>query len=166
MLPPPCGGFSRLSWGCVVLRGHEHTRLGWVLVPPSPYGVPTALRAFRGCTVPPAEAVGRPSMDLRSPAEFITGTPRRPAAQRPKAMTGMADDASSPGLSLPYGTVSGRWTRLRRQIPLPARTACGVWLPPARHPPPTLPTLSCRSAHGLHPSRRSPRSRSVPLSGP
>jgi hypothetical protein len=45
----------------------------------------------------------------------------------------------------------------RRRIPPPPRTACGVWLPPARHPPPVLPTRqACRSVHGLHPSRISP----------
>jgi hypothetical protein len=72
-----------------------------------------------------------------------------------------------PLLDFPRPTTQSRAGRsVRRQIPLPPRTACGVWLPPARHPPPALPTLSRRSVHGLHPSRTSPRPRSVPLSGP
>jgi hypothetical protein len=72
-----------------------------------------------------------------------------------------------PLLDFLHPTTQSRAGRsVRRQIPLPPRTTCGVWLPPSRHPPPALPALARRSIHGLHPPRVSPRSRSVPLSGP
>jgi hypothetical protein len=54
----------------------------------------------------------------------------------------------------------------RQRIPPLPRATCGVWLPPARLLPPTLPTLARRSVHGLHPSRSSPRRNRYPSRGP
>jgi hypothetical protein len=50
-------------------------RLGWLWVPPSPFGVPAALRAFRARTVPRAEARGRPPLDFR-PLQSSSPGPR------------------------------------------------------------------------------------------
>jgi hypothetical protein len=100
------------------------------------------------------------SFRARSPGpRAVSPTPARRQLQ--------ACQTTLPLLDFLYPTTQSQAGRsVRRQIPLPSRTACGVWLPPARHPPPALPALSRRSVHGLHPSRTSPRSRSVPLSGP
>lgn len=60
--------------------------------------------------------------------------PRRPARPR----TGSADDASSLGLSCPTAHPERR-TRSPHGLPAARRAACGVWVPPARRPPPSLP---------------------------
>jgi hypothetical protein len=68
----------------VVLRGHGRARLGCLLVPPNPFGVTTAPRAFRERAVPPAEAVGQPSMNFRSSSELNHRDPapsRRPSPE-------------------------------------------------------------------------------------
>jgi hypothetical protein len=152
MLPPPRGGFRRLSWGCAALRGHKRTRLGRIWVAPGPFGVFTPL-GHTASTPACSRSCGRPSLGFRSPSELDHRDPV-PSRRSP----GTSDDTSSPGLSLPYDTVSNRQTRCRRRIPPPPRAAYGVWLPPARPAPPVLPMRQAhRSVHGLHPSRSSPR---------
>jgi hypothetical protein len=91
----------------------------------------------------------------------ITGTPRRPAGY-PASQT-----------TLPLLGFVGPTTQYQtggpvrpRRIPPPQRAAYGVWLPPARTSPPALPTLARWSAHGLHPSRCSPRCDRCPSRGP
>lgn len=93
-----------------------------------------ALRDRSSHAIPPAEAVGRPSMDFRSPSGNCH---RDPAPSVPVARR--ADDAGSPGLCLPFDTLSAGRTRCRRRIPPPTRAMSGVWLPPSRRPPPGLP---------------------------
>jgi len=82
MLPPPRGGFCRLSWGCAVLRGLKRAHLGRVWVAPGPYGVSTPCR--HSASAPsPSRSCGRPPMDFRSPTELDH---RDPAPSRhPKA---------------------------------------------------------------------------------
>jgi len=100
-------------------------------------------------------------MDFRSPSEFITEAPRRPAGCPAWQTTLPLLDFSCPTTrSQAGGSVHPRW------IPPPWRAACGVWVPPARPTPPALPTLARRSVHGLHPSRVSPRRDRCPSRGP
>jgi hypothetical protein len=152
MHPPPCGGFRRLSWSCAVLRGLERTRLGWSWVPPGPYGVhrPSGTQRARR---PAAEAAGGPPWTSTLLQSSITGTPRRPAACA-------ASQTTLPLLGFQRPTTQSQTGGpvCRQRIPPLPRAACGVWLPPARRPPPALPARqACRSVHGLHPSRTSPR---------
>jgi hypothetical protein len=152
MRPPPCGGFCRLSWGCAVLRGCSRVGLGRLWVPPCLLGVhrPPGLRPTRR---PPACAGGDPPWTSAPLQSSITGTPRRSCR-----LPGVRDDASSPGLLLPYDTCRPGGPVGRQRIPPLPRTTSGVWLPPSRCPPPSLPMRQAhRSAHGLRPSRCSPR---------
>jgi hypothetical protein len=103
----------------------------------------------------------RPSLDLRSPTECITGKLCHPAGF-PAGQTTLplVDSLCSTTQSQASGYVS------RQRIPPPPRAACGVWIPPARPLPPALPTLSRRSVHELHPSRCSLRRNRHPSRGP
>jgi hypothetical protein len=122
----------------------------------------SVLRALhqRAVLRPKPEAAPR---GLALPCRARSPGPRAVSAGKPGAL----DDASSPGLFLPYDTCRVGRPVDRRQIPPPPRAACGVWLPPARRPLPALPTRrACRSVHGLHPSRSSPRRDRYPFRGP
>jgi hypothetical protein len=136
-VPPPCGDSCRLSWGCAVLRGLRRTHLGRSLVPPDPSGVRSTLRAFDGCASPPAEAVGRPSLDFHSPSELITGTPHRPAGSPARrtmlTLLGFVDPTTQSRGD--RSVLSGDRSLCRRV------STCGVWLPPSRPALPTLPAL-------------------------
>ena len=134
MRPPPCGGFCRLSWGCAVLRGCSRAGLVRVLVPHLLHGV-HRLPGLRPSRRPPACAGGDPPWTSAPLQSSITGTPRRSCR-----LPGIRDDASSPGLLLPYDTYRPGGPVCRQRIPPLPRTACGVWLPPSRCPPPGLPT--------------------------
>jgi len=162
MLPPPCSSFRRLSWGCAVLRGHQRTCLGRVLVPPGPYGV------FTPCghsTSAPSlsRSFGRPSMDFRSPTELDH---RDPAPSRhPK----VASQTTLPLLDFfcPTTQYQTGGSVCRQRIPPPPRATCGVWLPPSRRTPPALPMRQAhRSVLGLHPSRVSPHHDRCPSRSP
>jgi len=131
----------------------------------TPLGSSANVPAFRSTPLL-AWPVKRPSLDFRSPSEFLTGTPRRPADTSARKQW-PAGQTTLPLLDFLHPTTQSQTGgSVQRQIPLPPRTTCGVWLPPSRHPPPALPALAHRSVLGLHPSRSSPRPRSVPLSGP
>ena len=108
-----------------------------------------------GCSInapPPSRSCGWPSLDFRSPSEFITGTPCRPAGYP-------AGRTTLPLLTFLYPTTQYQTSSyaLRPWIPPRPRATSGVWIPPSRHSLPALPMLSHRSAHGLNPSRTSPR---------
>lgn len=114
-----------LSWGSAALRGHSPHVLGRLLVPPDPFGVqrPSGTQSW-GCR--PAEACQRPSMRLRAPSEddIRESAPPRtvPTACAAVPIPGFA---SSPGLWLPYGTVSAWWARIVTVDP--STVACHVW---------------------------------------
>jgi len=106
----------------------------------------------------PAGGPPWPSAPLQS---SITGTPRRPAG-KPASQTTLP----LLGFSGPTAQCQTGGPVRPRRIPPPQRAAYGVWLPPSRTTPPALPTLARWSAHGLHPSRSSPRRDRRPSRGP
>ena len=161
MRPPPCGGFRGLSCGCAVLRGSSRVGLERVWVPLCLLGVhrPPGLQPSRHLS---ACADSDPPWTCAPLQSSITGTPRRSCR-----LPGIRDDASSPGLLLPYDTCRPGGPVCRQQVPLLPRTTSGVWLPPSRCPPPSL--LVCQahqSAHGIHPSRSSPHRDRCPSRSP
>jgi len=108
---------------------------------PKPSGAPPALsRPFRG-----------PSQQPRTV----------PQALRPPS------DASSPGLFVPYDTLSNRRIRsLERCLPAPPRATSEVWLPPSRRPPPVLPAHEAPERPWASPFKASPVLGGVPLGTP
>ena len=109
-----------------------------------------------------SRSCGRPSLDFRSPSEFDHRDPV-PSRRFPSR----SDDTSSPDLSSALRhNLRLAATLFRPRIPPRPRATCGVWLPPSRHSLPTLPMLTHRSVHGLHPSRISPRHDRLPSRGP
>jgi len=161
MRPPPRSGFRRLSWGCVVLRGHKRTLLGRVWVAPGLYGVSTPLR--HSASAPScSRSCGRPPMDFRSPTELDH---RDPVPSR--RLPGKSDDTSSPGLLGPYDTVSDRWTRLPAADP--SATACrvrGLATPCATYTTGPPDATSASERPWASPFKGFPSSRSVLLSEP
>lgn len=160
MFAPPCGSGRNLSWGYAALRGHKLGNLGrlWVSVRPvrrsSPVGLsaasPSASRSRQ-------KALHVLSLPFRGrPAEAPHRHHTFPRPQGPASRAGAG--ASSHGLLSPYGTCRGGESRTRQRIPPPTLAACEVWVPPSRlihracrH------DKSCRSAHGFHSPRVSPR---------
>ena len=149
------------------LRGAPRTRTrpawGGCLVPPGPYGVstPIGLAARRACRQPkPPETL----LALSLPFRGVPPETRRVPPTRERQQT---DPTSSPGLSSPYGTISGRWTRFggcgshRSRVPRP-----GFGYPHRGFHHRPYRRAKRRSAHGLHPSRRSPRRGRRPSRGP
>lgn len=123
--PPNLAAGPRcLSWGFAALRGHRPHALGRPLVPSDPYGVrrPSGTQSW-SCR--PAEACQRPSMRLRAPSEDDIRESAPPwinsAACTAIPIPGLA---SSPGLSMPYGTMSAWWTRILTADP--STVACHV----------------------------------------
>ena len=94
-----------------------------------------ALRAFARTDLPSRLAPdGGPPCTFALLQRPIATPPHRPAGPK----TGLPDEASSPGLPCPTtraGTVDPRTAGL----PAPLRAASGVWVPPSRRPPPSLP---------------------------
>jgi hypothetical protein len=161
MPPPPRSGFRRLSWGCAVLRGHKRTRLGRVWVAPDPYGVFTPC-GHSTSTPSCSRSCGRPSMGFRSPSELDH---RDPVPTR--RLPGMSDDTSSPGLLLPYDTVSNR--RTRSPATDPSATACrvrGLTTPCATSTTGPPDATSASERPWASPFKEFPSSRSVLLSEP
>jgi len=107
-----------------------------------------ALRAWCTTAVRAAEAARRPSLRFRSPPEASSRAPQGPA--RPWAR--LPDPASSPGLLRPYDTFSVR-RPARPWLPPRPSTACGVWLPPARHSSARLPARETPERPWASPSR-------------
>jgi hypothetical protein len=117
---------------------------------------------YSACAPSLSRSCGRPFLNLRSSSELDH---RDPVPSR--RLPGMSDDTSSPGLLLPFDTCRLCGGVGRQRIPPPSRAACGVWLPPSRRPPPSLPARQARrSVHGLHPSRTSPHRDRYPSQGP
>jgi hypothetical protein len=73
-------------------------------------------------------------MDFYSPSENVTGTPCRPAGCPASQTTPTLLGFRCPTAQYQDGRSVGR-----PRIPPRPRTACGVWIPPARHAPPSLP---------------------------
>jgi len=144
----------------VVLRGLEHAGLGCVWVAPGPYDVSTScghstdVPAFR-------RSDRRPSLDLRSSSECVTGNPCRPAGFPAGRTTRPLLNFFCPTTqSQASGYVS------RQQIALLPRCHVRGLATPFAALPPALPTLTRRSVHGLHPSRCSLRRKRCPSRGP
>ena len=161
MPPPPCSDIGWLSWGCAALRGHKRTRLGRVWVAPGPYGVFTPLGPSTS-TPSCSRSCGRPSMGFRSPSKL---NHRDPVPSR--RFPGLSDDTSSPGLSLPYDTISNRQTRLPTADPSAA--ACrvrGLTTPCATSTTGPPDATSASERPWASPFKEFPSPRSVPLSEP
>jgi hypothetical protein len=117
---------------------------------------------YSACVPSLSRSCGRPFLNLRSSSELDHRDPM-PFRRLP----GMSNDTSSPGLSLPFDTCRLCGCGCRQRIPPPSRATYGVWLPPSRRPPPSLPARQARrSVHGLHPSRISPHRDRYPSQGP
>ena len=161
MHPPPLSGFRRLSWGCAALQGHKRSHLGRLLVAPNPYGVFTP-SGYSASAPSPSRSCGRPFMDFRSSSELDH---RDPAPSR--RLPGKSDDTSSPGLSLPYDTISNR--RIRLPAADPSATAChvrGLVTPFATYTTSPPSASSALERPWASPFKGFPSSRSVPLSEP
>jgi len=161
MHPPPCSGFRGLSWGCAVLQGHKRAHLGRTLVAPDPYGVFTP-RGHSASAPSRSRSCGRPFMDFRSSSELDH---RDPAPSR--RLPGKSDDTSSPGLLLPYDTVSNR--RIRLPAADPSATAChvrGLATPFATYTTSPPDATSASEHPWASPFKGFPSLRSVPLSEP
>jgi hypothetical protein len=112
--------------------------------------------------------VYRPSLRFRAPLETCHCSPaprrRRPTVPKDRRATrpamlpllGFRALRHIPGPADPL-----RW----RQIPLPPRATCEVWLPPSRLPPPVLPARVAPERPWASPFKVFPSSRWVPLSG-
>ena len=118
-----------------------------------------ARRAVFDATSRAAEAVRGPSLRFRAPSEASVAAPCRPA----DPWAGSSDDTTSPGLLLPYDTVSER-----RRVPTAVPTAIlgphGGLAPPCATSPSSSRRAKRRSVHGLHPSGLSLRARRCLLS--
>jgi hypothetical protein len=161
MHPPPLSGFRRLSWGYAVLQGHKRAHLGRLLVAPDPYGVFTPF-GHSASAPSPSRSCGRPFMDFRSSAELYH---RDPAPSR--RLPGKSDDTSSPGLLLPYDTISSR--RFRLPAADPSAAAChvrGLVTPFATYTTSPTDATSASERPWASPFKGFPSSRSVPLSEP
>lgn len=94
---------------------------------------------------------------FRAPSKTSAGAP--PPAAGPWA--GSTRGATSPGLPVPYDTISERRLLRPRFQPRPAATS-GVWLPPSRPSPTSSRRAKRRSVPGLPPSGRSLRAAAAP----
>jgi len=148
--------------------GPHRVGIGRLWVTPIPYDVSTsfgvsAVAAAR--QLPSGVAPTRTPTSAHHELSLLFRDHRRdPAPSRRRS--GMANDASSPGLSPPYDTsqVGGP---VRPGIPPRSRATYEVWLPPSR-PMTTVPTDARRrrSVPGIHPSRCSPHHDGSPFRGP
>jgi hypothetical protein len=160
-MSPPRGEPIGLSWGSAALRGHGSHRPRMDMSSTRPVRRFDAPRALLDATSHAAEAARGPSMCFPAPSEASVAAPQGPAGP----WTGSSDSATSPGLSWPYDTLSGRWCVSTAVPPAARRSRAEVWLPPARpHHRPSR-RAKRRSVHGLPPSGLPPRARRCPLSG-
>lgn len=159
MPPRPCGRLGGLSWGCAVLQGHKRACLGWSWVPPGPYDVFTPFGHSTG-TPSHGRSRGRPFLDFRSPAELDQ---RDPAPSR--RLRGMADDASSPGLSVPYDTCRAGGCVPMADPSVTARHVRGLATPFATSTTGPADATSAPERPWASPFKDFPSLRSVPLSG-
>jgi hypothetical protein len=161
MRSPPCSGFCGLSWSCAVLRGHERSGLGRILVPSGLHGVrrPPGIQPRR---LLPACAVSDPPWTSALLQSSITGTPRRP-----HRLPGVSGRHFLSWTSAALRHMPARWTRL--PIADPSAVAChvrGLVTPLAASTiePPDASSASERP--WASPFKDFPSLRSVPLSGP
>jgi len=160
-MSPPCGEPIGLSWGSAALRGHGSHRPWMGIGSIRPVRRFNAHRAQLDATSHAAEATRGPSIRFPAPSEASVTAPHGPASP----WAGSTDHATSPGLSVPFDTISVR-CRVTTAVPTAAhRPRTEVWLPPARplHRPSRR--AKRRSVHGLSPSGLPPRARRCPLSG-
>jgi len=125
-----------LSWSCAALRGHRprptRTDMGSVRPARRFY----ARRALASRDLPSRIAPdGGPPCAFALLQRSIATPPHRPAGPKADRRTML------PPLGFrAVRHVPGRWTRVPRGLPAPLRAASGVWVPPSRRPPPSLPT--------------------------
>lgn len=160
-MSPPRGEPIGLSWGSAALRGLGSHRPWMGIGSTRPVRRFNAHRAQLDATSRAAEATRGPSLRFPAPSEASVTAPHGPAGP----WAGSADHATSPGLSLPFDTISVRWRVTTAVPPAAHRPRTEVWLPPARplHRPSRR--AKRRSVHGLSPSGLPPRARRCPLSG-
>lgn len=103
---PASRGVSRRS------EDADRIDVGWSWVPSRPLGVSTPAGPVFDATSHAAEAARGPSLRFRAPSEASVAAPCRPA----DPWAGSSDDTTSPGLCLPYDTVSER-RRVSTSVP-------------------------------------------------
>jgi hypothetical protein len=156
----PCDASRALSWGFVAFQGLGPVEPGRTWVPSDPCGVSTPF----GCSfdqTADGRSRSRPLLRFRAPSEVHLGSPA--PDDRP---VGSAPDASSPELSRPTAQSRGGGpVALRRALPSPPRATSGVWLPPSRLPPPSLPAREAPERPWASPFGAFSSTWQVPLSG-
>jgi len=117
-----------------------------------------ALRVHSRSNLRPAEAGRGPPCAFAPLPRSISAAPHRTA--RP---VGPPSDASSPELLRPTTRSRVGGPVARRRIPPSPRATSGVWLPPSRRPPPTLPAREAPERPWASPFEACPRRGRAPL---
>ena len=132
----PCGDPAALSWDCAALRGHRPDLASAATGSARPARRFDALRALAWPSLPSRLSPdGGPPCAFASLQRSIAAPPHRPAD--PKACS--SNDASSRGLSR-LATHDGTTDPHSAGLPAPLRAVSGVWVPPSRLSPSSLPT--------------------------
>jgi hypothetical protein len=125
-----------LSWSCAALRGLRPRPTRTVTGSAPPARRFDARRALASRDLPSRIAPdGGPPCAFALLQRSIATPPHRPAGPKADRRTML------PPLGfLAVRHVPERWTRVSRSLPAPRRVASGVWIPPSRRPPSSLPT--------------------------
>jgi hypothetical protein len=155
----PRGGSNALSWGFAALQGLASDRLR------ADIGSARPVRRFHALRVITDPTSGRPKPPGAPPA---LSRPFRGPSQQARTVP---PSLAAPRTMLPLLSFSalrrtlGSADPYERRVPAPPRATSGVWLPPSRRPPPTLPAHEAPERPWASPFKAS-LATAAPLSGP